>query len=46
VNMLKKYLCAYAAGLPGAGEFRDRVNRAQQLDGLARDAHEFFGSAA
>jgi tRNA-dihydrouridine synthase B len=46
VHMLKKYLCAYAAGLPGAGEFRDRVNRAQQLDGVVKDAAEFFGSAA
>jgi nifR3 family TIM-barrel protein len=46
VNMVKKYLCAYAAGLPGASDFRDRVNRAQQICAVVRDAGEFFGSAA
>jgi tRNA-dihydrouridine synthase B len=46
VHMLKKYLCAYASGLPGAVEFRDRVNRSLELDTLVQDATRFFGSAA
>ncbi len=46
VHMLKKYLCAYATGLPGASGFRARVNRADRLDGLVDDARRFFQAAA
>jgi tRNA-dihydrouridine synthase len=46
VHMLKKYLCAYATGLPGASDFRDRVNRSSELDALVDDATAFFGRAA
>lgn len=46
VHMLKKYLCAYAAGMRGASAFRERVNRAQQLDAVVDDARSFFGMAA
>jgi nifR3 family TIM-barrel protein len=46
VQNLKKYLCAYATGLPGASDFRNRVNRAQDLAPLVEDASAFFGSAA
>jgi hypothetical protein len=46
VHILKKYLCAYATGLPGASLFRARVNRAEQLDGLVDDARRFFQAAA
>jgi nifR3 family TIM-barrel protein len=42
VHMLKKYLCAYSSGLPGAGDFRDRVNRASDLRAVLRDARVFF----
>ena len=45
-HMLKKYLCAYASGLPGASDFRDRVNRSQLLQSLVDDATAFFGSPA
>jgi nifR3 family TIM-barrel protein len=46
VHMLKKYLSAYAAGLRGASEFRDRVNRATELERVVEDARGFFGAAA
>ena len=46
VHMLKKYLCAYASGMSGASAFRERVNRAQQLDSVVDDARAFFGVAA
>ncbi len=46
VHMLKKYLCAYATGLPGASGFRSRINRATELDGLVDDARSFFRAAA
>jgi len=46
VHMLKKYLSAYSTGLPGAHAFRDRVNRAQQLDAVLADARDFFRVAA
>ncbi len=46
VHMLKKYLCAYATGLPGASGFRARINRATELDGLVDDARSFFRAAA
>ncbi len=42
VHMLKKYLSAYSSGLPGAGEFRDRVNRSSELRSVLRDADAFF----
>jgi nifR3 family TIM-barrel protein len=42
VHMLKKYLSAYSTGLPGAGEFRDRVNRSSELREVLRDADRFF----
>jgi len=46
VHMIKKYLSAYSTGLPGAHAFRDRVNRAQELDPVLEDARAFFGVAA
>ena len=46
VHMLKKYLCAYATGLPGATGFRRRVNTATELAGLVDDARSFFRAAA
>jgi tRNA-dihydrouridine synthase B len=42
VHMLKKYLSAYSTGLPGAGDFRDRVNRATELEPVVEDALRFF----
>jgi nifR3 family TIM-barrel protein len=44
VHMLKKYLSAYSSGLPGAGDFRDRVNRSNELHEVLRDARRFFGT--
>jgi tRNA-dihydrouridine synthase len=46
VHMLKKYLSAYSSGLPGAGDFRDRVNRCHELELVLDDARAFFGVAA
>jgi nifR3 family TIM-barrel protein len=46
VHMLKKYLCAYSSGMPGAGEFRNHINRAGELDLVLRSAEQFFGRAA
>ena len=46
VHMLKKYLCAYATGMHGAVEFRDRVNRSNELDAVVSDARSFFREAA
>lgn len=46
VHMLKKYLCAYSTGLPGASDFRNRVNRMEELDSLVSQAHAFFQAAA
>jgi len=45
VHMLKKYLCAYAVGLRGASAFRERVNRADDLERVVADATSFFRSA-
>jgi tRNA-dihydrouridine synthase len=46
VHMLKRYLCAYSAGMPGAGEFRNRINRSADLDLVLRSAEQFFRRAA
>jgi nifR3 family TIM-barrel protein len=46
VHMLKKYLSAWSTGLPGAGDFRDRVNRCHELALVLDDARAFFGVAA
>jgi nifR3 family TIM-barrel protein len=46
VHLFKKYLCAYSHGMRGCVEFRDRVNRASELDALVRDAAQFFRGAA
>ena len=46
VHMLKKYLCAYSTGLPGASEFRNRINRASELGAVVDDARDFFRAAA
>jgi nifR3 family TIM-barrel protein len=46
VHLVKKYLCAYAHGLPGSSEFRARVNSAVDLDSVVRDATSFFAEAA
>ncbi len=45
VHMLKKYLSAWSTGLPGAGDFRDRVNRCHELSRVLADARAFFGAA-
>jgi len=42
IHMLRKYLCAYATGLPGASDFRYRVNSAQHLDAILRAATRYF----
>lgn len=46
VHMLKKYLCAYSTGLPGASEFRNRITRSCELDSVLDDARDFFRAAA
>ncbi len=46
VHMLKKYLCAYSTGIPGASDFRDRINRSTDLEWVVDHADEFFRSAA
>ena len=46
VHMLKKYLCAYSTGLPGASEFRNRITRSAELDRVLDDARDFFRAAA
>ena len=46
VHMLKKYLCAYATGIPGATEFRNRITRSTELDQVRDDALCFFRAAA
>ena len=46
VHMLKKYLCAYSTGLPGASAFREHINRARDLDRAVEDATRFFRAAA
>ena len=46
VHMLKKYLCAYSSGMPGASVFRERINRAHELDFVIENATRFFQEAA
>jgi tRNA-dihydrouridine synthase B len=46
LHNLKKYLAAYSTGLPGAGEFRDAINRALALDVAVSQARRFFGVMA
>jgi nifR3 family TIM-barrel protein len=46
VHLLKKYLCAYASGMPGASRFRDHINHSHELDRVVEDATQFFGTAA
>jgi nifR3 family TIM-barrel protein len=46
VHMLKKYICAYSTGIPGSSAFRERINRAQDLDRVVDDASRFFRAAA
>ena len=46
VHMLKKYLCAYSTGLPGSSDFRNRINRTDELDRMLNDANRFFRAAA
>jgi nifR3 family TIM-barrel protein len=46
VHVLKKYLCAWVHGMAGAARFRERVNRARDLDGLLAEAGRFFQEAA
>jgi tRNA-dihydrouridine synthase B len=42
---LKKYVTAYSKGLPGACDFRERVNRSQSLDEILGETHTFFSPA-
>ena len=46
VHMLKRYLCAYSTGMPGASDFRNRINRSADLDLVLRSAEQFFRRAA
>jgi len=46
LHMLKKYLCAYSSGMPGATSFRERVNRSHDLERTLEDANQFFKAAA
>jgi len=46
VHMLKKYLCAYASGMPGASSFRDHITRSHELARVIEDATRFFGQQA
>ena len=46
VHMLKKYLSAYSSGLPGGSDFRNRINRSDDLRAVVDDAERFFGRAA
>ena len=45
VHMLKKYLCAYSTGLPGASEFRNRITRSAELDRVLDDAERAEATA-
>jgi nifR3 family TIM-barrel protein len=46
VHMLKRYLCAYSAGMPGGSDFRNRISRSADLDLVVRSADRFFRQAA
>jgi tRNA-dihydrouridine synthase B len=39
---MRKHLCWYARGVPGAAQFRALVNRLQEKGDLVRALHEFF----
>jgi tRNA-dihydrouridine synthase len=39
---MRKHLCWYARGVPGAAQFRALVNRLQERGELVRALHEFF----
>ena len=41
---MRKHLCWYARGLPGAAHFRARVNSTETLAGLRSEIHDFFST--
>jgi hypothetical protein len=43
---MRKHLCWYARGLPGAAAFRSLVNQVQSVAELRRAMTDFFASAA
>ena len=43
---MRKHLCWYSRGLPGAAAFRTRINRTRSITELQRATVEFFQSAA
>ncbi len=46
VREMRKHLCWYTKGLPGGGEFRERINHLQRVDDVIREMKQYFESLA
>jgi tRNA-dihydrouridine synthase B len=46
VREMRKHLCWYTKGLPGGGEFRERVNHLAGTGDVMREINEYFANLA
>jgi len=44
VREMRKHLCWYTKGLPGGGEFRERVNHLVTVEAVKRELSEYFAN--
>lgn len=44
VREMRKHLCWYTKGLPGGGEFRERINHLLTVDDVLREMDSFFSA--
>jgi tRNA-dihydrouridine synthase B len=44
VREMRKHLCWYTKGLPGGGEFRERVNHLVSVEAVKRELTEYFAN--
>jgi tRNA-dihydrouridine synthase len=44
VREMRKHLCWYTKGLPGGGEFRERVNHLVRVEAVKRELTEYFAN--
>jgi tRNA-dihydrouridine synthase len=44
IREMRKHLCWYTKGLPGGGEFRERVNHLSRVGDVKREIGEYFKS--
>jgi tRNA-dihydrouridine synthase B len=42
IREMRKHLCWYTKGLPGGGEFRDKVNHLTRIEDVLRAIREYF----